>query len=176
MKSNSALWERFARFDAEWTQRLRKVEAPGPGRKLAIVLAHSGDSWFWLSALILSWLIGTPELKSWALHMIVAVFSLAFTVMLVKFAIRRPRPEGDFGGIYRRSDPHSFPSGHAARSVLLAVLAIGWGPPWLALILVPWAPLVSLARVALGLHYPTDVLAGGLLGLAAGLIALLVGG
>ncbi len=169
-------WERFSRFDATWSQRLRKLEQPGLARKAAIVLAHSGDSWFWLSGLILSWLIGTPELKLLALRLIIAVFSLAFTVMVIKFAIRRPRPAGEFGEIYRRSDPHSFPSGHAARSVLLAVLVVGWGPSWLAVILVLWAPLVSLARVALGLHFPTDVLAGGLLGLVTGLVALSIVG
>jgi undecaprenyl-diphosphatase len=169
-------WERFSRFDVHWSQRLRKLEEPGFFRKVAVVFAHSGDSWFWLSGLILSWLIGSPEMKDWALRMILVVFALAFTVMVIKFTIRRPRPEGDFGEIYRRSDPHSFPSGHAARSMLLAVLTVGWGPAWLASILVPWAPLVSLARVALGLHFPTDVLAGGLLGLIAGLIALLLVG
>jgi undecaprenyl-diphosphatase len=169
------IWDRFTQFDTHWGQRLRKLEEPGIMRKLAVVFAHSGDSWFWLSGLILSWLLGSGDLKNWALRIILAVFGLAFTVMVIKFAIRRPRPEGEFGEIYRRSDPHSFPSGHAARSVLLAVLVVGWGPPWLALILVPWAPLVSLARVALGLHFPTDVLAGGLLGLIAGLIALLLG-
>ena len=167
-------WERFSQFDAYWSQRLRKLEKPGFVRRVAVVFAHSGDSWFWLSGLILSWLIGSPEIKQWALRMILVVLALAFSVMVIKFSIRRPRPEGEFGEIYRRSDPHSFPSGHAARSMLLAVLAIGWGPAWLAAILVPWAPLVSLARVVLGLHFPTDVLAGGLLGLIAGLIAVLV--
>ena len=167
-------WERFSQFDSHWSQRLRKLEKPGVVRKIAIVFAHSGDSWFWLSGLLLSWLLGSEDLKTWAVHMILAIFGLAFTVMAIKFSLRRPRPEGDFGEIYRRSDPHSFPSGHAARSVLLAVLAIGWGPPWLAMILVPWAALVSLARVALGLHYPSDVLAGGVLGIAGGVIALLL--
>jgi undecaprenyl-diphosphatase len=168
------IWERFSQFDATWGRRLRKLEAPGLLRKITILFAHSGDSWFWLSGLVLSWLIGSPDLKRWALRVIIAIFSLAFIVMGIKFSIRRPRPEGEFGEIYRRSDPHSFPSGHAARTTLLAVLAVGWGPPWLAVILVPWAPLVSLARVALGLHYPSDILAGGLLGLIAGLIALLI--
>ena len=170
------IWDRFSRFDAYWGQRLRKLEEPGLLRKAAIVFAHSGDSWFWLSGLFLSWLLGSTELKQWAVRMIVVVLCLAFTVMLIKFSIRRPRPEGNFGEIYRRSDPHSFPSGHAARSVLLAVLAIGWGPTWLAVILAPWAPLVSLARVALGLHFLTDVLAGGLLGLITGIIAVLIVG
>ena len=168
------IWERFSHFDALWGQRLRKFEKPGVIRKFAILFAHSGDSWFWLSGLFLSWLLGSQDLKSWAIRMTLAIFGLAFTVMAIKFTLRRPRPEGDFGEIYRRSDPHSFPSGHAARSVLLAVLAVGWGPPWLAMILVPWALLVSLARVALGLHYPSDVLAGGALGITGGVIALLL--
>lgn len=168
------IWERFSKIDEAWSPRLRRLEQPGFLRKVAILFAHSGDSWFWLSGLLLSLFIGSSDIRRWALRMIVTVFILAFTVMLIKFTIRRPRPEGDFGGIYRRSDPHSFPSGHAARSMLLAVLSVGWGPAWLAAILVPWAPLVSIARVALGLHYPTDVLAGGLLGLITGLIAILI--
>jgi undecaprenyl-diphosphatase len=168
------IWDRFSDFDATWGQRLRKLEQPGFLRKIAIVFAHSGDSWFWLSGLLLSWILGSDDLKRWSLQVIIAVFGLAFTVMVIKFTLRRPRPEGEFGEIYRRSDPHSFPSGHAARAVLLAVLALGWGPPWLAMILVPWAPMVSTARVALGLHFPSDVLVGGLLGLIGGLVALLV--
>jgi undecaprenyl-diphosphatase len=74
--------------------------------------------------------------------------------------------------MYRATDPHSFPSGHAARVVLIAVLAIGLGPGWLAVLLCIWAPLVALARVAMGLHYLSDILAGAGLGLVAGLIAL----
>jgi undecaprenyl-diphosphatase len=168
------IWERFSRFDALWSQRLRRFEQPGWTRNLAILFAHSGDSWFWLSGLGLTWLLGSTDLRRWALHMILSIFALAFTVMVIKFALRRPRPEGEFGEIYRRSDPHSFPSGHAARSMLLAVLSLGWGPPWLSWILVPWAPLVSLARVALGLHYPTDVLAGAFLGILGGVLAILI--
>ena len=55
--------------------------------------------------------------------------------------------------IYRKTDPHSFPSGHAARAFMIAVLATGLGPGWLAVVLWVWAPLVSVARVAMGVHY-----------------------
>ena len=74
----------------------------------------------------------------------------------------------------RNTDPHSFFSGHAARAILLAVLAAAWGPPWLAISLVVWAPLVGLSRVAMGLHYLSDVLAGAALGLIAGSLALII--
>ena len=95
-------------------------------------------------------------------------------MLLVKFSVRRQRPEGDWGGIYRLTDPHSFPSGHAARAAMLAVLGVGLGPPWFGAVLVAWTPLVSLARVAMGVHYISDVVAGILLGLLAGAVALLL--
>jgi len=98
--------------------------------------------------------------------------SLAFVVFGIKLLIRRRRPEGEFGAIYRKTDPHSFPSGHAARAAMLATLAVGLGPPGFAVIMLIWAPLVCLARVMTGLHYVSDVLAGILLGILAGLLIL----
>ena len=92
--------------------------------------------------------------------------------MTIKFSVRRRRPQGEWGGIYRNTDPHSFPSGHAARSFMIAVLASGLGPTWLAIVLWIWAPLVSLARVAMGVHYFSDILAGIVVGLVVGLIGL----
>jgi undecaprenyl-diphosphatase len=99
---------------------------------------------------------------------------LAILVFAIKLIVRRERPEGEWGSVYRSSDPHSFPSGHAARAILLAVLTLSWGPVWLAVILCLWAPLVALARVAMGVHYLTDVLVGAVLGLGVGVLALLL--
>ncbi|MGD2057988.1 MAG: phosphatase PAP2 family protein [Anaerolineales bacterium] len=160
-------------FDRTWSQRLALADSAGFKRRLAIVLAHSGDSWFWLLGLLIIWLTGDNFWKLWSLRVGAMIILLAVSVLALKFRFRRARPEGTWGNVYRKSDPHSFPSGHAARAALLAVLTVGLGPLWLAVILVLWAPLVSLARVAMGLHYPTDVLAGGALGFVVGLIALL---
>jgi undecaprenyl-diphosphatase len=55
----------------------------------------------------------------------------------------------------------------------LATLVVGLGPIWLIPIIILWAPLVSLARVAMGVHYISDIVAGGLLGFLAGLTWLL---
>ena len=68
------------------------------------------------------------------------------------------------------------PSGHAARAFLIAVIAAGLGPFWAALALWVWAPLVSLARVAMGVHYMSDVVAGLVVGMTAGVLALQVHG
>lgn len=162
----------MAELDRRWTERLSVAEKPGAARTAAAVLAHSGDSWFWLAAMAMIWLLSQGRFRSWSLAVAAAIFMTALIVMALKFTIRRRRPEGAWGSIYRRTDPHSFPSGHAARAVLIAVLFAGWGPAAFAPIILIWAPLVVLARVAMGVHYLSDVLAGALLGLAAGLIAL----
>jgi len=52
------------------------------------------------------------------------------------------------------------------------VVASALAPAWLAILLWIWAPLVSLARVAMGLHYVSDVVAGALLGIVVALIGL----
>jgi membrane-associated phospholipid phosphatase len=93
-------------------------------------------------------------------------------VMSIKFLVRRRRPEGEWGSIYRNTDPHSFPSGHAARAFLIAVVASALAPAWLGILLWIWAPLVSIARVAMGLHYVSDVVAGAMLGIVVALIGL----
>lgn len=136
-----------------------------------MILAHSGDSWFWGAALIVTWLLSDAFWKRWAVVMLAAISILAAVVMGLKFMIRRRRPEGNWGSIYRNTDPHSFPSGHAARAFLIAVLTMGLGPAGLAIVMWIWAPLVSLARVAMGVHYLSDVVAGAVLGAIAGLVA-----
>jgi len=57
---------------------------------------------------------------------------------------------------------------------LIGVLAIGLGPGWLAILLCVWAVLVALARVAMGLHYLSDIVAGAVLGVIAGGFILLI--
>lgn len=159
-------------LDARLSENLHVAEKPGVLRTLAIFLAHSGDSWFWGAALVLLWSLANSFWKQWAIVMLLSISALAALVMALKFTIRRRRPDGEWGSIYRNTDPHSFPSGHAARAFLIAVLAAGLGPLWAALILWAWAPLVSLARVAMGVHYMSDVVAGFIVGIVMGLIAL----
>jgi undecaprenyl-diphosphatase len=60
-------------------------------------------------------------------------------------------------------DRYSFPSGHTLHAVSFAILFSVYYPP-LAWIVVPFAALVAVSRVVLGLHYPTDVAVGALLG------------
>lgn len=162
------------RADAQLSARLRLAESPGPWRTLAAILAHSGDSWFWGIGLLAVWWLGDAGWKHRAVWMFAGIVVTAVIVMPIKFLVRRARPAGEWGAIYRSADPHSFPSGHAARMAMLAVLGIALGPAWFAALLLAWAPLVALARVAMGVHYLSDVVVGTGVGLVIGLVGALL--
>jgi len=159
-------------WDARLSDQMRVAEKPGALRAMAVFFAHSGDSWFWWAALIILWLRSNSFWKEWAVVQFSGIGILATLVLGIKFLVRRRRPEGEWGGIYRNTDPHSFPSGHAARSFLVAVIASWFGPVWLMAVLWLWAPLVALARVAMGVHYLSDIIAGAVFGILIALVGL----
>ena len=161
-------------LDAKYSEKLRIAENPGKLRTIAAFFAHSGDSWFWALGLLLIWLFGTPFWKEWSAIQFGAITIMAAIVLMVKFTVKRKRPEGEWGLMYRSTDPHSFPSGHAARSFLIGMMSLFIGPLWVAILLVIWAPLVALGRVAMGVHYLSDVIVGALLGIFGGLIGFAI--
>lgn len=167
---------RFLDWDTRISARMRVAEKPGPLRSAAAFFAHSGDSWFWLLALVVTWWLGSQDWKTRAIILGLGIVVTAVIVLALKFTFRRSRPAGEWGDIYRKTDPHSFPSGHAARAFLLPVLAAGVGPVWFFAALIIWAPLVALARVAMGVHYVSDIAAGTVIGILMGLVTLQAAG
>ena len=160
-------------FDARLSDQLRVAEKPGFLRNISVIFAHSGDSWIWAAVLLPVWFFSNASWRQWEVVEFFGIAGLAAVVFTIKFLVRRERPVGDWGGIYRNSDPHSFPSGHAARAFLIAVIASSVIPlTWLIPVLWIWAPLVALARVAMGVHYVSDVLAGAILGILIALLGL----
>ena len=105
----------------------------------------------------------------------------AFGLLLYKILKRKLVRERPFIGLIGIEcampplDRYSFPSGHTLHAVTFTAIAISYVPQ-LAVVLVPFALLVAASRVVLGLHYPTDVLAGAVLGglLAAASHAVIV--
>lgn len=154
-----------------------QMKAAAPGKlpwKIGEFFAHSGDSWFWMAGLAVIWLFGRSSWPRTAAILMISIVVQAVFVLAIKFTIKRSRPPGEWGSIYRNTDPHSFPSGHATRAFMLAVMALGLGPLWFGLAVLIWAPLVSYARVYVGVHYFSDILVGGLLGLLLGWLFLYV--
>ena len=98
-------------LDARLSKQMRVAEKPGALRSISVFFAHSGDSWFWAIGLFALWISGGSFWKQWAVVQFVCISVLAVLVLSIKFLVRRKRPEGEWGGIYRNTDPHSFPSG-----------------------------------------------------------------
>ncbi|MNY28511.1 putative undecaprenyl-diphosphatase YbjG [compost metagenome] len=91
----------------------------------------------------------------------------ALVTMLIKKVVKRPRPflaNVKIQAVYHPTH-YSFPSGHTSTSFTTATAVSQAYPKWY--VIVPsylWAGSVSFSRLYLGVHYPTDVAAGALLG------------
>jgi undecaprenyl-diphosphatase len=158
--------------DKEWSRVIRIKNLPSSIRKTSEILSYSGrPGWEWI-ALVLIWLIGGIFWKEWAITVAIGLAILSVVQLAIKRLVNRDRPIGLWGHKTRKKDPDSFPSGHAARTFLLAILTTGLGPAWLAVVLWVWAILVSLSRVAMGVHFLSDVIGGLLLGIIVGVLWL----
>ena len=159
------LRDRLQSVDEVLTRPLTLPAGRGPAQVIALVIAHSGLT-------VLAWLLGDAE---WKARAVVALAGLALAevvVIGVKWIIRRKRPPGTSGGIYRKTDPYSFPSGHAARAIMLCIVAGALGPLPVFIAILVWSPFMVVSRIAIGIHYVLDVLGGIVLGVA--LTALLM--
>ncbi len=160
------------KIDLHLTSRVQIRSADGVGWKAAVILSHSGDSWLWATGVGLIWLLsfGYPFAHRFSAILEISIVIQALSIFVLKRLIHRQRPDGEWGGIYRQIDPHSFPSGHATRAAMLSILGLALSPAWFGWLLVIWTPLVCIARVMTGVHYVSDILVGIALGLLLGLV------
>jgi len=138
-------------------------------------ISRLGDGIFWYALMAALALAGGVHGAAAGLHLAVTGLIALALYRLLKRHIRRPRPcEGNQGvvALVAPLDRFSFPSGHTLHAVAFTTVACAWFPS-LAILLIPFALLVALSRVVLGLHYPSDVLAAIVIGLllAAGSLA-----
>jgi undecaprenyl-diphosphatase len=140
------------------------------------LISRLGDGVFWYVLMLLLPVFYGLEAIQVSLHMaIVSMVGLGLYKWL-KLSTVRVRPYRFNENILQNVaalDQFSFPSGHTLHAVSFSAVLMSYYPEW-AVLVIPFAALVALSRVILGLHYPSDVLIGALLGLglAQGSIAL----
>ncbi|MGB7952242.1 MAG: phosphatase PAP2 family protein [Candidatus Binatia bacterium] len=131
-----------------------------------VLISRLGDGIIWYALMLsLPVLYGEPGLSS-SLHMaMVGAINLGL-YKLIKNITGRQRPCVVDSNILLATAPldqYSFPSGHTMHAVAFSMVATAHHPE-LAWLLTPFVGLIGLSRIVLGLHYPSDVLAGALIG------------
>jgi undecaprenyl-diphosphatase len=134
--------------------------------KLFKVASRVGDGVLWYTLIAVLALTCGAEGRHLALQCAIAGVTGLTIYRALKKVLVRERPYITHAIIVcagRPLDRFSFPSGHTLHAVSFT-LVICTGIPVLGFVLVPMALLIAGSRVVLGLHYPTDVVAGGLIG------------
>jgi undecaprenyl-diphosphatase len=134
--------------------------------RLLRLVSRLGDGELWFGSVALCWLFLGTAGERCALHMVLAsgLGCLAYAALKRRTGRRRPYASLDDVRLCGQAlDEYSFPSGHTLHAVALSSVAIVYFP-LAAIVLVPLAALMAVSRVVLGLHYPSDVIAGAALG------------
>ena len=110
------------------------------------------------------------------LSMIITGVAATVIYRFLKQSTMRPRPCAISDELIRTVEPldrFSFPSGHTLHAVAFTLIACSWYPS-LSWFLMPFTMIVAISRLVLGLHYPSDVLAGAALGAIGASFTLLI--
>jgi undecaprenyl-diphosphatase len=158
--------QRIQTWDETWCLRFNRASISPVLRDIFRLISRLGDGVFWYCLML--WLL--VEYRADALlpvgHMVAAGLVCTGLYKWLKHKTHRPRPYHRNQGIHcgiAPLDQFSFPSGHTLHAVAFSVVALAYYPA-LAWLLLPFTALVAVSRLVLGLHYPSDVLAGILIG------------
>lgn len=123
-----------------------------------------GLIYFWVIISIVLYLFGDKKGKSIAKKMIVVLVVTTILTQLIKIIVMRPRPYTELSNLILLDlgTDYSFPSGHTSTSTAMAYVLSCEYKRWI-LMLIP--VIVGFSRLYIGVHYPSDVLGGFLLGL-----------
>jgi len=153
-------------WDGATCRRVNAINRRRAGAALFALASRLGDGAVWYGLMVALPLCCGRE--GWREALLMAACGGASTLAYrsIKRTTRRPRPGEVYDSLLLTVAPldrFSFPSGHTLHAVSFTILA-WYFHPVLVWVLAPFAGLVALSRIVLGLHYPSDVAAGAALG------------
>jgi undecaprenyl-diphosphatase len=158
--------QRINRWDVELCEFCNRQSRRLSVRHVFRIASRLGDGVFWYVLMIVLLLRYQIEALPGVIHMLIVGMAGTVVYKLIKSKTLRPRPFNVHPRIVRTGktlDQFSFPSGHTLHAVSFSIVASFYYPALIWLV-VPFSLLVALSRPVLGLHYPSDVLAGALIG------------
>ena len=143
-----------------------------PFMKFYTQLGNTGMLFIVLGLVMLFW---KPTRKAGASALCAMLIGLVVVNFTIKPLVSLPRPWlviENFVNLVPEGDPNSFPSGHtnAAFAFALGVCAAGNSKRWMKITAVCMAVVMGLSRLYVGVHFPSDVLAGAVIGSLCGLL------
>ena len=164
----------WAERDLLWAKAIHRKGSQAAWLPVFVVASRLGDGGGWYLAPALLYLFGSATEVRVAGQMIVLGLANLALYLVIKHRIARARPCNccpEIRPCVRALDRFSFPSGHTLHAVSYAILLSSYYPRF-SPVLAVFAMLVAASRVALGLHYPSDVLAGAVLGACTCIVLL----
>lgn len=140
------------------------------------IVSHSGDGYLYIAIAIIALV---QSVSSGSLFIKAALLAYLFEVpcfIVLKQLLKRTRP---FNALtfcqyaVKPADEFSMPSGHTAAAFVMAGV-ISYFFPSFSLIAYVWASLIGISRVFLGVHYPTDILVGAVLGYCCATLSIAI--
>lgn len=166
------------RFDETMLLRIQRHRFGSAGdalMKLYTTLGNGGAIWI---AVSIAMLFFTPTYSAGLCSGIALIFSVVITNLMLKPFFARPRPYvtmDNYIPLLTSNDRNSFPSGHTCGAFSAGVAwAVMLPNHWMRLIAVAQAVVMGYSRLYVGVHYPSDVLAGAGIGCICAALAVIV--
>jgi undecaprenyl-diphosphatase len=166
--------QQISRWDAELCAFCNRRSRNFTVRNFFRLASRLGDGVFWYMLMAVLLVQYQAAALPAVLHMIAVGLIGTIVYKFIKGKTLRPRPFNVYPAIVcvgKTLDQFSFPSGHTMHAAAFSIVAVAHFPALFWLV-TPFAVLVALSRPILGLHYPSDVLAGAALGAAIAGISL----
>ena len=155
-----------------WIAQHIRCGALDPFMKLYTQLGNTGLLFIVLG---LAMLLYRPTRRAGAAALCAMAIGLVAVNFTIKPLVARDRPWlviENFVNLVPEKDPNSFPSGHtnAAFAFAAGICATGDSRRWMRVTAVCMAVVMGLSRLYVGVHFPSDVLAGAAIGSLCGLL------